>query len=453
MEPNLSDLDALLLTVTNHAAKRYLSEAVMAYRVGALRLAIVGTWTAVAYDIIEKIRELATSQSDAQAAAFIRDFDTNVEANNVTKLLQIERALITRASREFGFPRPIDVQFLERLREDRHLCAHPAFSRDNELFSPTPDLVRAHIVQSIDVLLSQPALSGKAIIDSFLVDLASRAFPRDSAAAAEYVKQRYLPRMRGSAKRNLAKVLLKTVVTSSALGLSEQTQSAVGALRALQTDNPAAFHDEILPAAASLMVEGDETALLDGLTLLRAFPELRRVLPPAVALRLTQLASVTASKLIFFALGLVSTEVDDALLRRFAEFDASDMATAILIAQDPRFIEPALQAVRDAGSFRTAESRLANVLGLTGPMNATNAASLFGAAAENSQVNNASRSPEMLLRIAEALGPERLRTVDWKAFRARVWYRSEQYQPLWDWLRSQNVYDAPTGVPTEDEFE
>ena len=40
---------------------------------------------------------------------------------------------------------------LERLREDRHLCAHPAFSAEALLFEPTPELVRMHLVNAVDL--------------------------------------------------------------------------------------------------------------------------------------------------------------------------------------------------------------------------------------------------------------------------------------------------------------
>src|ERR1700736_4227553 len=83
MDRGLTDLDALLLAVRDPQTKAYLTEAVLAYRVGAYRLAIVGTWTAVAYDIIAKIRELASSEDDAQAREFDAEFDPNVERSNV----------------------------------------------------------------------------------------------------------------------------------------------------------------------------------------------------------------------------------------------------------------------------------------------------------------------------------------------------------------------------------
>ncbi|MBD2609761.1 MAG: hypothetical protein RMY62_004475 [Nostoc sp. ZfuVER08] len=64
----LTDLDELVLTIRDKSSRSYILEAVNAYRGGAYRAAIVATWIAVSYDIIAKIRELA-SQSDRQASA------------------------------------------------------------------------------------------------------------------------------------------------------------------------------------------------------------------------------------------------------------------------------------------------------------------------------------------------------------------------------------------------
>lgn len=47
---------------------------------------------------------------------------------------------------------------LQRLRENRHLCVHPAFSAEAELFEPSPELVRLHLVNAINLVLSQEPL-------------------------------------------------------------------------------------------------------------------------------------------------------------------------------------------------------------------------------------------------------------------------------------------------------
>ena len=60
----LADLDELILLCRDDKARLYIVEAVTCYRSGAYRSAIVATWIAVCYDIIDKLRELARSMHE-----------------------------------------------------------------------------------------------------------------------------------------------------------------------------------------------------------------------------------------------------------------------------------------------------------------------------------------------------------------------------------------------------
>jgi hypothetical protein len=57
----LSDLDELILRCRSDCARDHIREAVLAYKSGAYRASIVATWTAIVFDLIDKIRELSIS--------------------------------------------------------------------------------------------------------------------------------------------------------------------------------------------------------------------------------------------------------------------------------------------------------------------------------------------------------------------------------------------------------
>lgn len=54
----LQDLDELVLKCRDERARAYIREAVLCFKAGAYRSAIVATWIAVAFDVIDKIPEL-----------------------------------------------------------------------------------------------------------------------------------------------------------------------------------------------------------------------------------------------------------------------------------------------------------------------------------------------------------------------------------------------------------
>jgi len=161
--PSLSNIEELVFTVRDLTSKRLIHEAVAAYRGGAYRAAILSTWVAVSFDIISKIRELA-GQGDAAAIAFETALTKAITASNLKVFQRIEKDLLTAARDTSQFLAPHQFENLDRLRSDRHMCAHPVFISNDELFQPTAELTRTHIVHSMLDLLHHAPLQGAVAI-------------------------------------------------------------------------------------------------------------------------------------------------------------------------------------------------------------------------------------------------------------------------------------------------
>jgi len=87
--------------------------------------------------------------------------DKTIETNDIPKLQQIEGRLLEYTRDSFEMIGTRECEDLERIRTDRHLCAHPAFTKESLLFNPSPELVRAHILHVITHVL-QPVPIGSA---------------------------------------------------------------------------------------------------------------------------------------------------------------------------------------------------------------------------------------------------------------------------------------------------
>lgn len=159
----LADLDELVLRCRDERAKEYIGEAVACYRAGAYR-AIISTWIAVAFDIIDKIRELYFG-GDKAAEELTERFDAITRDNDLTRALQFERDLLENARDKFELISSQEFSDLERLQQDRHRCAHPSRTASMEVFTPSPELARAHIRSAIDHLLQHEPAQGKAAFD------------------------------------------------------------------------------------------------------------------------------------------------------------------------------------------------------------------------------------------------------------------------------------------------
>ena len=221
----LTDLDGLLLTVRDPNSREHIREAIAAHRSGANRAAVVAVWVAVIYDIITKLRTL-DSQGDKAAHSLMTQLDVAITAQDVKSLAKLEETLPEEARKTFEFLNLIEYEDLLRLKEDRNRCAHPAFSGDALLYSPSLESVRAHIVHAVTHLLSRPPIQGKSAIDRFMADVVGPFFPPDQESVSRYLS-RYLDHAKASLVSNLIAVLVKALIRRDNPQLKGHETSAV----------------------------------------------------------------------------------------------------------------------------------------------------------------------------------------------------------------------------------
>lgn len=240
MDAAFVDLDILLTRIRNPRSKVYFLDSVKAYKAGALRGALTSAWVAIVYDLIAKYRALS-ALGDAAATAFLVSWDNATIDGNVARLLSLERSIIEDATVNTQAVNRIARTQLDRLREDRHLCAHPAFSAEAELFEPSAELVRLHLVNAVDLVLSQEPLQGRAISELFDVDVQSLGFPTIHDRIVDYVEQRYLLRVRAQNVKNFGAVLVKSLLKGIPVAWESHQQKIISSLIAIRERAPYAW--------------------------------------------------------------------------------------------------------------------------------------------------------------------------------------------------------------------
>lgn len=214
MKSQLADLEELLFQIKDESIKSYAKEAVICYQNGAYRAAIVSIWVAVAFDIFKKIQFVAEQFQDGAAKQCLQDIE-NLRKSNPQNISIWEKEIVEKAYSEMKFITETEKKHLERIREDRHLCAHPALDREEKLFIPDPELARTHIRTAIDVLLSKMPVMGKAAVELFIQEIESPAyFPNDIDGIARALEDRGLIGTDSTAI-NLFKICLKKILVLS----------------------------------------------------------------------------------------------------------------------------------------------------------------------------------------------------------------------------------------------
>lgn len=210
----LSDLDELVLKCRDQKAKSYIREAFACYKAGAFRSAIVSTWIAVSFDILDKLKELSLA-GDKEAERQIESFDKARRIGDVANSLKFEREILVVCRDKLELISHVEFIDLNRLQEDRNRCAHPSMASDGEVFNPSAELARMHIRSAVEHLLQYPPAQGKYALDSLTSEVESEYFPTDVKKAVVAFESSPLNKARDSLIRNFTIVLLKKLINDA----------------------------------------------------------------------------------------------------------------------------------------------------------------------------------------------------------------------------------------------
>lgn len=260
MRLHLSNLDEIIQKVRNIHAKNYLNESISAYRSGAYRASLITTWIAVCVDIIEKIRELSISE-DAAAQKWEQQLD-KIQPNDPAAMLAFERDILNVACEELQLISTIEKSHLERLKEDRNICAHPTFSDDGSQFLPPAELALSYIVQAANYLLVHPPVKGKVIVQRLYELINEPSFPEDEEKAFTLLSsENNLGRVKDSGVRNLSIIIIKRIFRDET-GITPELMSRLSAsLGAIQRLYPDIYDEVVSNKLAGMLSEAADNRL------------------------------------------------------------------------------------------------------------------------------------------------------------------------------------------------
>ncbi|MEU8545123.1 hypothetical protein AB0C52_34855 [Streptomyces sp. NPDC048717] len=205
------DLEERVNRVFNPDVRPLVSEAYRCYVSGSARGAIVLTWTAVCADLIAKA-QILHEEGESHAKDLVADVERaqgSAESEAIPIMLALEKTLLDTAEKleliDF-----IQRKQLERIRDDRHLCAHPSIRPLGELYEPTTEYARAHLAAALEAVFIHPPSQGRKIVDSFLKHVVDPGFVYDTG----YLTHTFFDRVRPSARFKVVEAAAKFAVLS-----------------------------------------------------------------------------------------------------------------------------------------------------------------------------------------------------------------------------------------------
>ena len=188
--------------------KDYFVEVEKDYYNGNYRSAIVLLYSIVICDLIYKLQELRDVYNDKVACTILNAVETAKFDDDKTKW---ERDLVNEISQKTAFLDSQSLAFIDNLKKQRNLCAHPALNEEFKLITPSAEQTMALMVDSIDLVLSKHPLIASNMVDFIAEDLKEKKgyYQNDLDALEDYLKIRYLDKMSESSIKGLFKSLWK----------------------------------------------------------------------------------------------------------------------------------------------------------------------------------------------------------------------------------------------------
>jgi hypothetical protein len=316
---------------------------------------------------------------------------------------------------------PHEFVAFTRLQEDRNLCAHPAFVLEDELYKPTPDLVRTHIVQGLQYLLIHAPLQGKSAVGRFEADVLSASFPVDGPDINAFIRSRYLDRAKEVLVINLLKWLIKSTFGSDRARFQTKEKQIAQTLKEISSVKTAIYDSVVPPFVATWFDAVDDAVLLGLCTFIGSDTRIWTWLSEPVRLRIRRLlATVDVDALKAFSTfdALSSSELSVDLLVRF---DALDRNAQISIAAEnprPELVSRAIELYGSSVAWRSAESNgLTLVVNYVQFFTSEDIRKILEAAASNDQIWAASGTFGILDRLFDLTLPLISQTrKHWQAF-------------------------------------
>ena len=231
----LIDLDELVLKCRTENSKLYIEEAISCYKARAYRSAIVATWIAVCFDLLDKIRELELS-GDKEAAIQLGNYEKIRKNEDLSAALKFEKTLLDLAKDKFEFLSNIEYIDLKRLQEDRNRCAHPSLTIDDNTYMPSGELARSHIYSAVVHLLQHAPAQGKVALEKIIKDLESDYFPTMLPKIVDRFKHGPIKRARSSLIRNLLTILIKRSISNEKYTLRSKFWDAINAIHQIHPE-------------------------------------------------------------------------------------------------------------------------------------------------------------------------------------------------------------------------
>lgn len=411
MASPLADLDEMVLKCRDEKAKKYIRESVNCYKSGAFRSAIVSTWIAVTFDLIDKFKELS-ALGDKEAEHQVEEIEKARRINDISRFLQLEREIINVARDKLELISHTESIDLERLQEDRNRCAHPSMNLEGEIFNPSAELARLHIRSAVNHLLQFPPSQGKYALDRLVAEIESNYFPSAKKDILLTIKSGSLSKPRYSLLRNFMVVVIKKVLSpETGYLIQRKLYFVLAAISDLHKE----MYDDILSKDLSkivLRVPDEDLNKVAGL--LENLTDAWSYLDDVAQIKLNSYILDLPSDDIFVLESMLRyNPLMTCAEKRLKKSTMSELSNIIPFDVDARIINRMIDLYAASQDFYSANDWVKNVQSLMSEFSSEHVEKIIIAASKNSQIIGSNEYPRLIgvIRARNIISEAQLNTL------------------------------------------
>lgn len=310
---------------------------------------------------------------------------------------------------------------LAKRRESSGTCVgENDVEADSLLYSPLPELVRAHIVQVVKAILQHPPLQGKSAFARLKTDLCQPSFPIEQHQVTTFLQSRYLNRLKPSLIGRVITILAKELILQPDPDLAKIPENVARSLVAASQTHPAQYEQGMKSALPKFAASADDDKLWRIFLLLGGDARIWDWLDQPSRIRIENLlkGKVSADRLGALRNAINVPALAALVEKRYQALDDDKKEKFIPLCPIPMVVPDAVRLFAEAGSFRNAESRGRNlILPIAHLMVPDDIGRTLDAALENGQIWSAAEIPEILAHLFELTRQHLSATRDgWKRF-------------------------------------
>ena len=422
----MRSLEELYLRCRNNSSKEHILEAINCYKAGAYRSCIITTWIALVYDFVEKVNELALT-GDKEAINIKNDIERNRINHNIQHFLAFEKSALQTMRQKFELLSPIEYKMLERLNEDRNLCAHPSMIGEVIPFEATAELARYHLTNVIDFVLSKPPVQGKAALDNIFKKLDSDYFPIEQNEIKTVLLEGPLGRAKESLNSQFFKRVFYTYISSEGSSLTrEKYQNTLVVFWELNED---IVEIEFSKYTQNIFDDNKKDTFFNICNLLANIPTLY---PSLSELNKSKIKNYVLQDAPVYLLSLLNSVNDlGAVIKQRIDY-LGDVELFEFILKYPNTsykldnlrysIDKVIERFGKSGGYRESEARFKNILNLGHILTENNINEIIDASLKNDQISKAFLLGELYIQLFEELDKSMIGKISYEKLKCFDFY-------------------------------